>query len=237
MFIVIVGAGKVGLNATRTLGHMGHEVVIIEQRRMRYNLLQPELEDRILFGDGTEILILERAGIARADMVVAVTGDDEDNMIIAQMAQLKWGVPKVVARVNNPRNIASFRLVGIDAIMCAATRLISTIMHELPVHKFVPLLSLRRENLELVELEVGETSPFANTAISEIELPDGVLLSAIIRGGDAILARGREMLLPGDYVLCLLQPGKEKELIHVFLPEEVPEEVQAETDIDAINEL
>ncbi len=236
MFILIVGAGKVGLNAARTLGHMGHEAVVVEQRRSRYNLLAPELEDRIIFGDGTEMLILEHAGIARADMVVAVTGDDEDNVIIAQMARMKWNVPKVVARVNDPRNIPTFRLVGIDAIMCAATRLISTIMHELPVHKFVPLLSLRKENLELVELEVAESSPFAGKAIDDIELPEGVLLTAIIRGGEALLARGGETLQPGDYVHCLLRPGKEKDLIGVFLPEDVAEEVQAEADIDIIGE-
>jgi trk system potassium uptake protein len=236
LFIVIVGAGKVGLNAARTLGHMGHEVVVVEQRRSRYNLLESELEDRIIFGDGTEMLVLEHAGIARADMVVAVTGDDEDNVIIAQMAKLKWDVPKVVARVNNPRNIATFRLVGVDAIMCAATRLISTIMHELPVHKFVPLLSLRRENLELVELEVVESSPFAGKAIEEIQLPEGVLLTAIIRGGEALLAGARQTLLAGDYILCLLKPGKERELIEVFLPEDVAEEVQAETDMDVIGE-
>jgi len=236
MFIVIVGAGKVGLNAARTLGHMGHEVVVVEQRRSRYNLLVPELEDRIVYGDGTEILILEHAGIARADMVVAVTGDDEDNVIIAQMARMKWDVPKVVARVNNPRNIATFRLVGVDAIMCAATRLISTIMHELPVHKFVPLLSLRRENLELVELEIADSSPFVGKEVREIKPPDEVLLTAIIRGGDARLAAPDETLLTGDYILCLVRPGREKELIRVFLPEEVAEEVQAESDIEVIGE-
>ena len=236
MFIVIVGAGKVGLNTARSLTHMGHEVVVVEQRRMRYDLLLPELEEKLLFGDGTEIYVLESAGIARADMVVAVTGDDEDNVIISEVAKLKYGVHKVVARVNNPRNQATFDLLGVDATICAASMLISMIQHELPVHKYVPLLKLKGENVELVELEVSDESPFANRAIQDIRLPEGVLLTAILRDGKALLARGSAIILPNDYVLCLLEPGAEKELIRSFLPGERPEEVQAETGIDVITE-
>ena len=236
MFIVIVGAGKVGLNTARSLTHMGHEVVVVEQRRMRYDLLLPELEEKLLFGDGTEIYVLESAGIARADMVVAVTGDDEDNVIISEVAKLKYGVHKVVARVNNPRNQATFDLLGVDATICAASMLISMIQHELPVHKYVPLLKLKGENVELVELEVSDESPFANRAIQDIRLPEGVLLTAILRDGKALLARGSAIILPNDYVLCLLEPGAEKELIRSFLPSERPEEVQAETGIDVITE-
>ncbi len=236
MFVVIVGAGKVGLNTARSLTHMGHEVIVVEQRRARYSLLEPELEEKILLGDGTEIYVLEKAGIGRADMVVAVTGDDEDNVIISQVAKLKYHVPKVVARVNNPRNQPTFDLLGVDASVCAATMLISMIQHELPVHKYVPLLTLKRENVELVELEVSEDSPFANRKIEDIDLPDGVLLIAILRGGDSLLARGHERLLPNDYVLCLVEPGGEKRLISIFLPSERPEDVQAETGIDMITE-
>jgi trk system potassium uptake protein TrkA len=236
MFVLIVGAGKVGLNTARTLTHMGHEVVVIEQRRMRYDLLLPELEERLRLGDGTEIHVLEKAGIARADMVVAVTGDDEDNVIISEIAKLKFNVPKVVARVNNPRNQASFDLLGVDASVCAATMLISMIQHELPVHKYVPMLRFRREGAELVELEVSEESPFAHRAVSEIQLPEGVLLIAIMRPGTWLLAHGSEVLLPDDHVLCLLDPRKEKELIHIFLPAERPEDVQAETSIEMLTE-
>ena len=102
MFVLIVGGGKVGLNTARQLLRLGHEIALVEQRKSRYDLIQPELEDALVFGDGTEIWVLEKAGIGRADMVVAVTGDDEDNIIISQVSKLKFGVPKVVARVNNP---------------------------------------------------------------------------------------------------------------------------------------
>ena len=189
-----------------------------------------------MLGDGTEMWVLEKAGVARADLVVAVTGDDEDNVVIAELARSVYGVPKVVARVNNPRNQRTFDLMGIDATVCAATMVISMIQHELPNHQFVPLLSLRRENVELVEIEVSDDSPAADMAIDDISLPEGVLLAAILREGKAMLARGREVLRPGDQILCLLEPGKEKELIRSMIPGRRPEDVQAQASIDTIEE-
>ena len=233
MFVLIIGGGKVGLNTARQLLQLGHEIVLVEQRTSRFALIAEELGDEALvFGDGTEIWVLEKAGIGRADMIVAVTGDDEDNIIISQVAKLKFGVPKIVARVNNPFNQPTFDLLGVESTVCATTAMLNLIMHELPVHKFVHLLSLRKQNVELVELEVSENSPFANTYIQDINLPEGVLLAAIVRAGSALLARGSTELLPGDYVLCLLQPGKEQELIKVFLPEEEAERVQFDSELN-----
>ena len=232
MFIVIVGCGKVGVNTARSLLHLGHEVIVIEQRKSRYDLLLEELGDNLLLGDGTEIWALEKAGIGRADLVVAVTGDDEDNIIISQIARLKYGAPKVVARVNNPFNQPTFDVLGIDATICAATNMLRLIMHELPAHKFVPLLTLKRENIEVIELEVGETSPLANRRVSEITLPEGALLSAILRDGKALLPAQAVEIRPDDYLICLVEPGVEQELIHAALPEENPAQVQAEGDID-----
>lgn len=233
MFVLIIGGGKVGLNTARQLLQLGHEIVLVEQRKTRYDLIAEDLgDDNLVFGDGTEVWVLEKAGIGRADMIVAVTGDDEDNIIIAQVADLKFGVPKVVARVNNPFNQPTFDLLGIEATVCGATAMLNLILHELPVHKFVHLLSLRRENVELVELEVSESSAFANTYIQDIDLPDGVLLAAIVRAGRALLARGSTEILPGDYVLCVLESGKEKDLIKVFMPEEEPERVQETSALD-----
>ena len=233
MFVLIIGGGKVGLNTARQLRQLGHEIALVEQRRTRYDLIAGWLgEDALVFGDGTEIWVLEKAGIGRADLVVAVTGDDEDNIIISQIATLKFGVPKVVARVNNPFNQPTFDLLGVENTVCATTAMLNLIMHELPTHKFVHLLSLKREQVEVVELEVGESSPFADTYVQDIALPEGVVLAAIVRAGHALVARGSTEILPGDYVLCLLPPGKEKELIKVFLPEEEPERVQFESELD-----
>jgi trk system potassium uptake protein TrkA len=233
VFVLIIGGGKVGLNTARQLTQLGHEIALVEQRRTRYDLIAGWLgEDALVYGDGTEIWVLEKAGIGRADLVVAVTGDDEDNIIISQVAKLKFGVPKVVARVNNPFNQPTFDLLGVENTVCATTAMLNLIMHELPTHKFVHLLSLKREKVEVVELEVSDTSPFANTYVQDIDLPEGVLLAAIVRAGNALVARGSTEILPGDYVLCLLPPGKERELIKVFLPEEEPERVQFESELD-----
>jgi len=233
MFVLIVGGGKVGLNTGRQLRKLGHEIVVIEQRKTRYDLIAEHLgEESLVFGDGTELWVLEMAGVGRADMVVAVTGDDEDNIIIAQVSKMKWNVPKVVARVNNPFNQPTFDLLGVESTVCATTAMLNLIMHELPVHKFVHLLSLRKQNVELVELEVSESSPFANTYVQDIALPDGVLLAAIVRAGHALLARGTTEILPGDYVLCVLETGMERDLIRVFLPEEEPEAVQLTSELD-----
>jgi trk system potassium uptake protein TrkA len=233
MFVLIVGGGKVGLNTARQLMQLGHEIALVEQRRTRYDLIAEWLgEDALVYGDGTEVWVLEKAGIGRADLVVAVTGDDEDNIIISQVAKLKFGVPKVVARVNNPFNQPTFDLLGVENTVCATTAMLNLIMHELPTHKLVHLLSLKREQVEVVELEVGEDSPFAEKYVQDIDLPEGVLLAAIVRAGHALVARGSTEILPGDYVLCLLPPGMEKELIKVFLPEEEPERVQFESELD-----
>jgi trk system potassium uptake protein TrkA len=236
MFVLIVGGGKVGLNVGLSLGKLGHEYLIIEQRRSRYTLLRGELEERLLFGDGTEMWVLEKAGITRADLVVAVTGDDEDNLVIARLAKLEYGVPKVVARVNNPRNQRTFDLFEVDSTLCAATMTISMIQHELPSHEFVPLLSLKHEGLKLVEIEVSDDSPSAHVAVDEVRLPQGVLLAAILREGGALLPRGDLVILPGDQILCALPPGREKELIRIFLPSRRPEDVQAQATIEVTGE-
>jgi trk system potassium uptake protein TrkA len=233
MFVLIVGGGKVGLNSARQLLQLGHEIVLVEQRKSRFDLLEQEMGGEVLvFGDGTEIWVLEKAGIGRADMLVAVTGDDEDNIIISQVAKAKFAVPKVVARVNNPFNQATFDLLGVESTVCATTAMLNLILHELPVHKFVHLLTLRREGLELVELEVSESSPFADVYVHDIDLPEGVLLAAIVRAGQALVARGSTQILAGDYVLCLVPRGKEKDLIKVFLPEEEAERVQEQSELD-----
>ncbi len=234
MYVLVVGAGKVGLNVARSLTQLGHEFILVEQRRTRFDLLVDEMEEQLLFGDGTEMWILEEAGITRADLVVAVTGDDEDNVVIAQLAKHIYDVPKVVARVNNPANRKTFDLLDVDATVCASTMVISMIEHELPHHQFVPLLSMRRENVELVEIEINEESPAAYLAIADLRLPEGVLLATILRGDSALLARGSETLLPGDRVLCLLAPGKERELIRTLLPGRRPEDIQAEAGRDIL---
>jgi trk/ktr system potassium uptake protein len=217
MYVIVAGGGKVGANLTRSLIAMGHEVTMIEQRRDRFATLELEFEHQVHQGDATELFVLERAGIARPpDIVVAATGDDEDNIIICQLAREKYGVPKVIARVNDPRNQAHFDLLGISPTVCATLGLLALVEHEVPEHDLIHLLELRRENLEIVEVQIGEDSPVAGRRVETLPLPDGARLISVMRGDESEIAVGSTELRPGDQVLAILQPGKEDELRRVL---------------------
>jgi trk system potassium uptake protein len=219
MYILIAGGGKIGANLARVLLADGkHEVTLIEQRRDRFERLEHEFEHQVLLGDATEIYVLERAGVARPpDIVAALTGDDEDNLIVSQLAKEKYGVPKVIARVNDPRNQAHFDLLGISPTVSATRGLMALIEHEVPEHDLVHLLELRKENLEIVEVQIDNGAPAAGKTVENLDLPEGSRLISIMRNGRSEIAVGSTELLPGDQVLAILQPGKEDELRRVLL--------------------
>ena len=172
MYILVAGGGKVGANLARALIGMGHEVTVIEQRQDRFDKLEEELEHQVQLGDATEIYVLERAGIARPpDLVLAVTGDDEDNIVICQIAKEKYGVPKVIARVNDPRNQAHFDLLGISPTVSATSTILALVEHEVPEHGLIHLLELRNENLEIVEVQIDEGVSIGGEDGRELALP------------------------------------------------------------------
>jgi trk system potassium uptake protein TrkA len=218
MYALIAGGGKVGANVLRTLLRLGHEVTLIEQRRDRYERLEEEFEHQVQHGDATEIYVLERAGIARPpDLVLGLTGDDEDNMVICQIAREKYGVDKVIARVNDPRNQAHFDLLGIAPTVSATASIMALIEHEVPEHELVHLLELRKENLEIIEVEIPKDSPSAGKRVEGLSLPEGSRLISIMRNGVAEIAVGSTELQAGDQVLAILEPGREQELRKVLL--------------------
>ncbi len=219
MYILIAGGGKIGANLARVLLADGkHEVTLVEQRRDRFERLEQEFEHQVLLGDATEIYVLERAGIARPpDVVAALTGDDEDNLIICQLAKEKYGAQKVIARVNDPRNQAHFDLLGISPTVSATRGLMALIEHEVPEHDLVHLLELRKENLEIVEVQIPQGAPAAGKRVERLDLPEGSRLISVMRNGRSEIAVGATELQPGDQVLAILQPGKEDELRRVLL--------------------
>jgi len=218
MYVLVAGGGKVGANLTRSLIRLGHEVTLIEQRRDRYAQLEQEFQHQILNGDATELFVLEQAGVKRPpDLVVAATGDDEDNIVICQLARDKYGVPKVIARVNDPRNQAHFDLLGISPTVSATSNILALVEHEVPEHELIHLLELRKENLEIVEVQIDKDSPSAGKEIERLGLPEGAQLISVMRNGQAQIASGATRLEPGDQVLAILQPGKEDELRRVLL--------------------
>jgi len=219
MYILIAGGGKVGANLARVLLAQGkHEVTLIEQRHDRFERLEREFEHQVLIGDATEIFVLERAGIARPpDIVAALTGDDEDNLIICQLSKEKYGVQKVIARVNDPRNQAHFDLLGISPTVSATRGLMALIEHEVPEHELIHLLELRKENLEIVEVEIKPSSSAAGKKVEDLHLPRTARLISVVRDGRAEIAVGSTELQAGDQVLAILEPGSEDDLKSVLL--------------------
>jgi trk system potassium uptake protein len=218
MYILVVGAGKVGWNLARELIGKGNEVTVIESNPSRFAMVEEELEHAVHYGDGSELWVLERAGVARADMAIAVTGDDEDNILICQVAREKYGVERVIARCNNPRNLQHFELLGIKPAVSATDLILRLIEHEVPRYGFLHLLDLPQERLEIIEIEVAEGSPAAGTMVKDLGLPDGSLAIAILRHGTGFVPLSDSVIEAGDEVLIVLDTGLESKITERFQP-------------------
>jgi trk system potassium uptake protein TrkA len=219
VYVIIVGAGKVGWNLGRELLEKEHEVTLIEKDQNRYLAVEQELEHNVQYGDASELWVLERAGIGRADMVITVTGDDEDNILICQVAKEKYMVEQIIARVNNPRNKQWFDLLGINPVVSATDLILRLIEHEVPKYGLVHLLDLPQERLEIIELLLGEGSPVTGQRVGDLELPEGSLLISVLREGRGFVPGPETVLEAGDEVLAVLDPGMEEELKAYFGPD------------------
>jgi trk system potassium uptake protein TrkA len=218
MYVIIAGAGKVGWNLARELIGRDQEVTLIESDHAKYRVVAEELDHAIQYGDATELWVLERAGIERADLMIAVTGDDEDNMLICQMAKEKYGCQRIVARVNNPRNLQHFRLLGVQPAVSATDLILRLIEHEVPEYGLVQLLALEEEHLEIIEIEVGEGSQAASSRVGDVQLPLGSLIISVLRGGSGFVPQSDTVIEAGDQVMLILDPGLEAEITPQFAP-------------------
>jgi trk/ktr system potassium uptake protein len=218
MYAIIVGAGKVGRNLARELIAKGQEVTLIESARPRYLSIEEEFEHAAQYGDATELWVLERAGIQRADLVIAVTGDDEDNMLVCQVAKEKYLCDRIIARVNNPRNHEHFKLLGIQPAVSATDLILRLIEHEVPRYGLVHLLALEEERLEIIELEVVPGAPAVGRRVADIELPEGSLIISVLRGGAGFVPKADTVIEAGDEVLLVLDPGLEGSITGFFAP-------------------
>jgi trk system potassium uptake protein TrkA len=218
MYAIIVGAGKVGRNLARELIVKGHEVTLIESSRERYLAIEEEFEYGAQYGDATELWVLERAGVQRADLVVAVTGDDEDNMLVCQVAKEKYLCDRIIARVNNPRNRDHFRLLGIQPAVSATDLILRLIEHEVPRYGLVHLLALEEERLEIIELEVSADAPTVGQRVVDIDLPEGSLIISVLRDGTGFVPKQDTTIEVGDEVLLVLDTGLEEAITSYFAP-------------------
>jgi trk system potassium uptake protein len=218
MYAIIAGGGKVGWNLARELMAKGHEVTPIESDRGRYLTIEQELEHVAQYGDATELWVMERAGIQRAELVIAVTGDDEDNILICQIAREKYLCDRIIARVNNPRNRRWFELLNIQPAVSATDLILRLIEHEVPSYGLVHLLDLRDEKLEIIEVEVTDDAPAAGQMVSQVDLPDGSLIISVLREGGGFVPKGDTLIEAGDEVLLVLDPGLEDAIMQQFAP-------------------
>ncbi len=189
--------GRSGGTSRSELMAKGHEVTLIESSRQQYLAIEEDFEHAVQYGDATELWVLERAGIQRADLVVAVTGDDEDNMLVCQVAKEKYLCDRIIARVNNPRNYDHFKLLGILPAVSATDLILRLIEHEVPRYGLVHLLALEEEHLEIIELEVSEEAPVVGMRVSDIKLPEGSLIISILRDGSGFVPKSDTVIKRG----------------------------------------
>jgi trk system potassium uptake protein TrkA len=203
MYIIVVGGGKVGYYLTKQLLSDGHEVAVIEKNKQKVEQIANDLGSVSIHGDGSDAGPMLEAGMNRADLVVAVTGDDEDNLIVCQMAKKKFGVKRTIARINNPKNEHIFRVLGIDVTVSPVDVLVAQIEREIPAHSLIHLLTLREVDASFVEKQVPADSPVVGKSIGSLDLPDNFLVPLIIREGKAIIPNGQTILRSGDEIVAV----------------------------------
>jgi trk system potassium uptake protein TrkA len=214
VYVVINGGGKVGSFLARQLMERGHAVAIIEKREEITRKLVSEVpgDPLIIHGDGCDATFLEDAGIARADVFVAATGDDDDNLVACQLAKVAFGVPRAVARVNNPKNEHIFHALGVEAI--SSTTIIGRLIEEeATVGDIRTLMALRQGNMAIVQIELPtDRCVVCNKQVQSLNLPVDCIMVALIRGDEVIPVHGDTELQPGDIVIAFTNVQHEKAL-------------------------
>lgn len=205
MYIIVGGGGQIGYYVTKGLLAQGHEVLLLDKDPRRVQTLSDELGSAVLRGDACEARTMEEVGGSRADIVIAVTGDDEDNLVICQMAKHRFHVHQTIARVNNPKNERTFAKLGIDITISPTKTILRLIETEIPHHTIIPLMTLRRAGLEFVEVSVPPQSPALGKTISSLKLPGECNVVLIVRGQEYVLPTGDTSIQAEDQVFALVK--------------------------------
>jgi trk system potassium uptake protein TrkA len=203
VYIIIVGGGKVGYYLAKELLEAGHELVILEKNAGRARQIADELGSIVLNRDGCEGKYLAEAGANRAAIICAVTGDDDDNLVVCQMAKHHFDVPRTIARVNNPRNEDLFHHLGVDEIISPTRMALASIEQDIPVHELLHLAQLKGGEMELVEAQIAEGSPALGRKPGDINLPEGSSLFLLLRGNNVQQVRPDTVFQAGDKVLAV----------------------------------
>jgi trk system potassium uptake protein TrkA len=213
VYIIIVGGGKVGYYLAKELLEAGHELVILEKNAGRAGQIADELGSIVLNRDGCEGKYLAEAGANRASIICAVTGDDDDNLVVCQMAKHHFDVPRTIARVNNPRNEDLFHHLGVDEIISPTRMALASIEQDIPVHELLHLAQLKGGEMELVEAQIDENSPALGRKSTDIKLPEGSSLFLLLRGSNVEQVRADTVFEAGDKVLAVAKGEMGEEVL------------------------
>lgn len=219
MYAIIAGGGKVGFFLARELIEQGHEILIIEQNAERADFIANELGNVVLVGNADEASTLADAGAERADVVIAVTGDDEDNLVLLQVAKRRFGTRRTIARINDPRNEDLFRRLGIDATVNATQVMLSVLEQEIPQANLVSLLRLRNTDVEIVEATMGPLSRAVGVPLRDLDLPPESTIAVVVRKGTPVFPAGSTVLEAGDEVIAMTRGIHEPRLRSLFFAE------------------
>ncbi|MDD5004928.1 MAG: NAD-binding protein [Candidatus Omnitrophica bacterium] len=217
MYIIIVGAGKVGYFLAKRLCAGKNTVVVVERDKVLCEEIAKGLEALVINGDGCDPKTLEDAGISRANVVTAVTGDDEDNLIICQLAKERFNIERTVGRVNNPDNERAFSELGIDVPIDSTKIIAKIIEEEVSLSDLVNLMSFKRGKLAIVRVDLPESSPVINKTVHDILFPENSALVSILRGEEVIIPKGNTVLKPGDDIIALTLVGNEPQLLNLLV--------------------
>jgi trk system potassium uptake protein TrkA len=220
MYAIVAGGGKVGFFLARELIDQGHEVLIIENNPERAEFIANELGNVVLRGNADEASTLADAGAERADVVIAVTGDDPRNLVLLQVAKRRFGARRTIARINDPRNENLFHMLGIDATMNATQVMLSVLEQEIPQSNLVPLLRLRNTDVEVVEAIVDARSRVTGQPLNSVDLPPESTIAVVVRRGSAFFPNGSTVLEAGDEVVALTRSTHEPRLRGLFFADQ-----------------
>lgn len=214
MNVIVVGGGNTGSHLAKILIDGGHTVHVIEERPGILEKLTQEIPpENIIVGDGSSPVMLEKAGIQKTQVLVAVTGSDETNLVITSLGRFEFNVPRVIARINNPKNAWLFTPeMGVDVALNQSELLAGLTVEEMSIGDMMTLAKLRRGKYSLVEEKIASKSPVIGVPIKDMPLPQNCVISGIIRNGEIVLPRGITTLEAGDEVLALVDDTAREQL-------------------------